>query len=973
MKKNYLREKFLLKSKISKLWIALIMVMQVITLLAQTPVQVAGTANKTAVQSGNWSSAATWGGSVPSDLDRVLIPNGITVTVDGMISQEMKSVRIANGGKLQYATNVNTELRTEFLVSEMGGAFEIGTETNKINPNVTASLVFAEKGGTSKAQDKNNFVPGAVFMGPVRMHGADKTSWDALSVQPAAGANQLVLKSAPSGWRVGDKLVVAGTDPNSYTSDEMVTISSISGNTVTLSENLARSHQAPSQIASLVDVHVSNNTRNIIISSEDKRTIAIGQSGYHKPRGHMMFMHNADVILKYVQTDGLGRTDKKIPLDDWDATGLPRAPQPLPEVPGGFKNPRGRYSIHFHRSIQFKTTEPDYTINPPQAKVEGCVVNNDPGWGYVNHSSNVEFKNNVSYDVVGSAYCTEAGNEIGSFIGNIAIRTYNSNTPMEPGRPSVSSGEGRTDAIADSRENLSDFAWQGDGFWFHSTGVTVENNVVSGSTGHAYVYWSEGLVEHQLGITKGDIDIHVPAAEFETLNTELKAWKTTHPYWNYDIWYIKCRPFKNNQAYSMARGVHGYYMMTTFHEATDFSDAEAQSEFNLVPPGYRAANKMVMENTTLWSMKRVGFGFTHCAQIDLVNNKVYGYGTDTGVAPWQPPLNDPYTQYIEVEPAVLGMDLDHDHNTRNWNLINNTVVGFDGSAVAVALPVNDGNVVVNGGVFDNSGVDLKIRETNWAKTWPDRVVSYEDDSMDGLPIGAWKTTPWRTITIQGNIQFNNSNKNIVLAPQYHMTNPGQDGFAILNGGVKMPGWFLIPDNITLNFGPFSNARVYFDDQRADFIPVPNSTLGRPIGIPVGDLFPENFVNPKYIGKTNQQLQTQYGSSFGGVIMPAGTVTHAMITGGKVDGNGLSVSENALQKIRLYPNPVKDEFVINLPSLNHSRVKLEIFSLTGKLLKRTSIDAGNTELTVPVSGLSNGIYLVKLHMDRASKIFKIVKD
>lgn len=47
--------------------------------LSQTPMQVAGTATITATSSGNWSAAATWGGSIPSDDDRVLIPSGITV------------------------------------------------------------------------------------------------------------------------------------------------------------------------------------------------------------------------------------------------------------------------------------------------------------------------------------------------------------------------------------------------------------------------------------------------------------------------------------------------------------------------------------------------------------------------------------------------------------------------------------------------------------------------------------------------------------------------------------------------------------------------------------------------------------------------------------------------------------------------------------------------------------------------------
>ncbi len=844
--------------------------------MGQSAVQVAGAPTYTAVRDGPWTSAATWGGSLPGDSARVLIPADITVTVNAVVLTEFKSVRIAKRGKLRFATGVKTELRTEYLVSEgptksngvvtvAGGTLEMGTATGRVASTVTARLVFAEKGGTTLAEDPQRFAPGAILMGPVRMHGTEKTSWLAFATPPAAGATQLVLKSAPAGWRVGDKLAVAGTDPTDYRSDEVVTISSISGNIVTIDAPLARNHKPPAQVPGL-EVHVANLTRNVVIASANSSVSAIGGNPYRKPRGHVMFMHNLDVQLKYVGTENIGRTDKQIELDDWSAEGLPKAPQTLPRIPGGYKNPRGRYSLHFHRGGKSPQLTP--------ALVEGCVVNGDPGWGFVNHSSRVDFVKNVSYGVVGSAFCTESGDETGSFKENIAIRTYHPDEPMSPGRPSVAGpGAERTEALADARENLSDFAWQGDGFWFHSTGVTVEGNVVSGCTGHAFVYWSEGLIEDTLGIARASIDIHVPEAEFRDLNEALKAVRAQYPFWKFDIWYILPRPFKNNTAYNMARGVHGYYVMTEFHEE---GDTENRAEFNLTPPLYRNRMELVIENTTLWGMRRVGMGFTHCAQITLKNNKVYGYGTSTGKAPWNPNPN-PHPGLVEEEPAVIGMDLDHYHNTRNWKLENNTVEGFDGDAVAIVLPAN-AETVVDGGRFNNGGIDIKIREVNWRKDWPDRVVSFEDDNIDPLPTD--KTTPWRNVIIGGDIRFGNPNKNIVLAPQLHMTNPAQDAFAILDGDLKMSGYHMLPDNIRLNFGPFVNAKVYFDQQRAGFTPVTAATR-LPLGRAEDDLFSEYVMPPRYAGKTNQQLRTQYGVSFGGEITPSTAVTHPILVGGKV--------------------------------------------------------------------------------------------
>ena len=113
---------------------------------SQTPMQVSGTATKTASVSGNWSSNTTWGGSLPVNYDRILIPNGVTIIVDGMVTEKFKSIRIADGGKLQFATNTDTELRTEYIFSAPNGTLEIGTNANKIPVGTTASLVFAEMG-----------------------------------------------------------------------------------------------------------------------------------------------------------------------------------------------------------------------------------------------------------------------------------------------------------------------------------------------------------------------------------------------------------------------------------------------------------------------------------------------------------------------------------------------------------------------------------------------------------------------------------------------------------------------------------------------------------------------------------------------------------------------------------------------------------------------------------------------------------
>ncbi|CAL2080158.1 G8 domain-containing protein [Tenacibaculum sp. 190524A05c] len=926
---------------------------------AQTPIQVAGTPTKTAIQNGNWTDVNTWGGSLPQNDDRILIPSNITVTVDGMIPQEFKSVRIAMQGTLQYATNVNTELRTEFLVSEMGANFNIGTPSNPINSNVNASLVFAWRGGTTKAQDNNRFVPGAVLMGPVRMEGSPKTSWTTVANYPLAGDNQLTLKQTPTGWKIGDKLTVAGTDVDDYQSDEVVTITGISGTTIMLSNSLIKNHQPPTELNNLVDVHVSNNTRNIVISSENSSVTALsGVNGYDKPRGHIMFMHNSNVQIRNVETNNLGRTDKTIELDDWSVPeeGPEDQPDPrfsttVPYPAGAGRNPRGRYSIHFHRSL-------DRDAN--KALVEGCVVNNDPGWAFVNHSSYVDFINNVSYGVVGSAYCTEAGDELGSFKNNIAIRTYNPNEPLNLGRPMdgvLGINGGRTDGLTDGREQISDFAHQGDGFWLHSTGVTLEGNVVSGCSGHAYIYWTEGLWESLRGRPQmqNKIDLYVPPTEFPNLNAELKTQVAQHPNWIFDVWYVLPRPFKNNIGYTTAQGFRGDYIMTEFHE----NGETTSREYNMMPTNYRNTMNLIIENSLFWGIRRTGMQFENCAQITIKNNKIYGYGASTGFAPWNPNPN-PYPGRLEIEPHSIGIDLDHYHNTRNWTIENNVISGWDGASQALTLPMN-ATVRVNGGTFDNSGTDIFIREVNWNKNWIDRIIDNTETTSTPSsfvnPTPTDLTTPWRTINIEGNIVFNNSTKNIVLDAQFHLLNNAGDAFALLHpdgSGVKMTTYFLLPDDIRLNFGDFNNTKVYFDEQDPNFVPVPTSDLLTPYLYPTEDLFPERVTPGQYLNKSNAQLKSEFGSSFGGEFLPTNATTHPMISGGKIVNSTLSNPDIPIEenKCIIYPNPASSSFSIK--SINRD-LDVHIYSLQGNLIKTTS----STQNGIDVSQLSTGIYIVQI--------------
>ncbi len=75
-------------------------------------------------------------------------------------------------------------------------------------------------------------------------------------------------------------------------------------------------------------------------------------------------------------------------------------------------------------------------------------------------------------------------------------------------------------------------------------------------------------------------------------------------------------------------------------------------------------------------------------------------------------------------------------------------------------------------------------------------------------------------------------------------------------------------------------------------------------------------------------------------------------------NALSIAENSFEtQINLYPNPVKDSFRIQNDS-NTTIAKISIYNILGKLVLQTN----NTNNTIDVSTLKNGIYLVKITSD-----------
>ncbi|MEM8507280.1 MAG: G8 domain-containing protein [Bacteroidota bacterium] len=527
--------------------------------------------------SGNWSATTTWrNGAIPNTGAKIHIPAGTVLTIDGEITTRIKILRI--DGKLQFSTTVNTSLNVETIIQGMSGELEIGTSSNPIPEGVSCTITIIDEGDIRLHTDQ--WEKGLVLMGKTVAYGMQKDSWATVAINPIAGETTLSLQNTPLGWQAGDRIVIAGTDPVDNASDEVATIASINGTTLHLSQPLVKNHSTP---ANEFKIHIANLSRNITIASEN----ATENNGLD--RGHIMFMHTLDVDFNYVRLYKMGRTRKDRPIDDWTLG------EEDEFVNGARTNIRGRYSMHFHRGGIRPSLTP--------ASVKGCVVEDDPGWAYASHSSYVHFDNNVSYNVIGGGFQTESGDELGSFTNNIAIRTVNSEYPVRFEAP---------ENAPDTRESAQDFAFQGDGFWIHGGGVSVRGNIVSGASGHAFIYWPEGLIEP--GFPSGTF-----RNTFKPENLGLP--NSINIIEEEDVLatgWVSIAGFSNNIAYSSSIGLATYYLHTTFF--SDIGDYD---------PNYIAAVHSTFDGFTAWNIARDGIQLHFTERVTLKNIRLVNTTNDT--------------------------------------------------------------------------------------------------------------------------------------------------------------------------------------------------------------------------------------------------------------------------------------------------------------------------------------------------------
>ncbi|MDQ2765432.1 MAG: hypothetical protein M3Y22_18725, partial [Pseudomonadota bacterium] len=271
-------------------------------------------------------------------------------------------------------------------------------------------MIVADDGDIDRVEDPYALGRGFISHGKVAIEGAETTSYVSraaidpklqptadLHIQRLGAISQITLDAAPVNWKVGGTVIIPSTDWNG--SSVTRTITAINGNQLTIDQPLPDWKPWLPVVDATLRAHVGYLDRNVVFVSENKTD--------PKRAGHIMFMHNPNVSVKYARFDSTGRTDKiNAAVNDpvVDAQGVLQ--------PGTGTNPRGRYALHFHHTIG------DGSM---QALVKGCAITSPNSWGAVNHDSNVAFEDNIVTNAQGAAFVTEIGTEIGRFTRNMVV------------------------------------------------------------------------------------------------------------------------------------------------------------------------------------------------------------------------------------------------------------------------------------------------------------------------------------------------------------------------------------------------------------------------------------------------------------------------------------------------------------------------------------------------------------------------
>ena len=460
-----------------------------------------GSCDISTIRRGKWSRTRIWDlKRLPKANERACVNHRVTYDQNANQAVDLRSVVINDS--LIFITNQSTQLRVQDLYVMENGLLRIGQADNPLPARYTADIVFVHQ---EFEQNSNSHSPhnlGLMTMGGnVEFYGrkVDRIlrlgiNWTQNKAQYSGNQTQAIFEQMnQASWRVNDEILFPATTfkRNEELGNETRFLEELSPQLIKLDQALNHTHKRIYR----KKLYLANLSTNIILRSAQPDEI--------KHRGHVMFMKGAkgkcgQVKIDGVRFDHLGRTDKQLITSR--------------------RNPQMMYALHFHRCDA-----------PPEEKshlVQNSVVVNTPGWGLVNHGSDVIFRNNVVYDFRGAGFVTEAGNERGEFIGNLAVGGQGKDGPKTYGFRRLYLNE-------EDRLKQADLGFHGDGFWMSSPFVKVENNASIGNHGNGFIWYITGI-DARFVNTNGNrrpLSLTVPASFMKQAELDMIGYRQPRRFW----------------------------------------------------------------------------------------------------------------------------------------------------------------------------------------------------------------------------------------------------------------------------------------------------------------------------------------------------------------------------------------------------------------------------------------------------------
>ncbi len=92
------------------------------------------------------------------------------------------------------------------------------------------------------------------------------------------------------------------------------------------------------------------------------------------------------------------------------------------------------------------------------------------------------------------------------------------------------------------------------------------------------------------------------------------------------------------------------------------------------------------------------------------------------------------------------------------------------------------------------------------------------------------------------------------------------------------------------------------------------------------------------------------------------------------GSAISINENKIQSLKVYPNPAKEKVTIDFEKNLSGNVTIEILDISGRTIRNLSVsDFNNTKLNVNLNGLATGTYLVSVTTKDEKFSTRIIKQ